>query len=380
MLKTYTQRIDKPLKREIELDFLRGVAILMVLDFHAKANWLFMPFHIFGIENFGWAGVNLFFILSGFLVGGLLIREWQIDDKIEAGRFLIRRAFKIWPQYYVYLGIMILVGHRSIKQLWGNILNIQNYVSGSIAHTWSLAVEEQAYLLLSIILIIAVRNKMKIKRVFYIFLTLSLIVFMSRLILSGLGFDVYYATHTRMDGILNGVLLAILFHHKNDAFISLQKKTWVWITCLGIAITFFWIHPKGWWSNPVRIDMGNLLSLALLMLVYHPKKSTRSFIYRFVAWIGIYSYGIYLWHVASGDLLSRLVHCLNLHFSWLFAPIQYPGLKFLQLLMAVGIGVFFTRLVEIPCIQVREKLFPRRIDSAVAIDLPKKRAVDSLGD
>ena len=380
MLKIYSHQLNKPLKREVELDFLRGLAILMVLDFHAKANWLFVPFHILGIKNFGWAGVNLFFVLSGFLVGGLLIREWQIDQKIEAGRFLIRRALKIWPQYYVYLGIMILIGHRSIKQLWGNILNIQNYVSGSIAHTWSLAVEEQAYLLLSIILIIAVRKKMKMKRVFHIFLTLSLIVFTIRLILSGLGFDVYYTTHTRMDGIMDGVLLAILFHHKNDMFVSLQKKTWVWVTFLGIAFAFFWIDPKGWWSNPLRIDMGNLFSLALLMLVYRPKKTTRSFFYRCVAWIGIYSYGIYLWHVASGDLLSRMVHWLNLNCSWRDTPIQYPGSNLLQLLISVGLGVFFTRLVEIPCIQVREKLFPRRIDSAVAIDVPKKRTIDSLAD
>jgi peptidoglycan/LPS O-acetylase OafA/YrhL len=84
----------KPQRREIELDFIRGLAILMVLDFHMPKTILLAPFLWLGFKNFGWAGVDVFFVLSGFLVGGLLVKEWQLKSRIDSKRFLIRRAFK----------------------------------------------------------------------------------------------------------------------------------------------------------------------------------------------------------------------------------------------------------------------------------------------
>ena len=66
-----------PIEREIELDFIRGVAILMVLVSHYRShNLLVTSYAANRIEGFGWAGVDIFFVLSGFLVGGLLLREW----------------------------------------------------------------------------------------------------------------------------------------------------------------------------------------------------------------------------------------------------------------------------------------------------------------
>src|ERR1700712_3376898 len=99
-------------KREIELDFIRGIAILSVLDFHSQHGILFYPFTRLGWQHFGWIGVDIFFVLSGFLVGGLLVKEWKLRGCIDSRQFLIRRIFKIWPQYYVYLLIILLTGHR----------------------------------------------------------------------------------------------------------------------------------------------------------------------------------------------------------------------------------------------------------------------------
>ena len=98
---------QKPLKREIELDFVRGVAILMVIDFHSPMGILFYPFRLMGFKHFGWAGVDVFFVLSGFLVGGLLVKEWKVRGRIDSKRFLIRRGFKIWPQYYFFILLML---------------------------------------------------------------------------------------------------------------------------------------------------------------------------------------------------------------------------------------------------------------------------------
>ena len=167
---------EKQIKsRLVCLDFLRGVAILLVLGAHMPHAGLEAGVPLAGLlrlwHGFGGAGVDLFFVLSGFLVGGLLLAEIKRSGKADAKRFLIRRGFKIWPTYYVYLLALPLL------QIWGgetrfvdaalwslraNLLHLQNYwLSGSAfstlpnyisprPHTWSLAVEEHFYLALAI--------------------------------------------------------------------------------------------------------------------------------------------------------------------------------------------------------------------------------------
>src|SRR5690348_5392426 len=99
-------RGDRPTGRSLQLDCLRGVAILLVIFTHQV-----MPYQGAGVlrgvagllHRFGWTGVDLFFVLSGFLISGLLFRELQRDGRLRVGRFLIRRGMKIWPAYFVYL-------------------------------------------------------------------------------------------------------------------------------------------------------------------------------------------------------------------------------------------------------------------------------------
>ena len=199
--------LSKPIHRKIELDFIRGIAILMVMDFHAPRSIFLAPFLWLGFHNFGWAGVDIFFVLSGFLIGGLLVKEWKQYRRIDIRRFLIRRGFKIWPQYYVFLLANLLTGHRTLRQLWGNLLNIQNYVGG-IPHTWTLAVEEHAYLLLVALLAFAARIELRTRRLFLSVGIACIVIVVWRLFLSYHGIN----TFTRTDGILYGLLLAMLYH------------------------------------------------------------------------------------------------------------------------------------------------------------------------
>src|SRR5262249_41464929 len=149
------------MKRLPQLDILRGIAILMVLGSHPvakldEAGWFRPLAHLWGYT--GWTGVNLFFVLSGFLVGGLLFAEWRATGRLNPGRFVIRRMFKIWPSYYFFLGILVAITMRAgwdHRILLPFFLHMQNYWGdiGAIApHTWSLAVEEHFYILLPLIL------------------------------------------------------------------------------------------------------------------------------------------------------------------------------------------------------------------------------------
>lgn len=365
-------RYDRPNEpassgREIELDFLRGVAILMVLDFHAPIHWMSYPLHLLGFPNFGWAGVDVFFVLSGFLVGGLLVKEWRLKRRIDTRRFLIRRGFKIWPQYYVFLGLVILTRHRTVHQLWGNLFNIQNYVGG-IPHTWSLAVEEHAYLLLVVFLAVAAHWRWRVRTVAITTAVTCAVVVISRLWLIQHGFEVMSRTHTRIEGILYGLLMAILYHYTPEMFRRWQSRRWIWLAGLAAALAFLRFQTSAPWSASIGWDMADLLGITLLMLLYHPSRTgRRSAIYRLIAWIGVYSYGIYLWHVSVlapvMAMAPRLPHAVAV---WWTALAPSVG--------GILLGAAFTKLVELPALKVRDRLFPRRIDSPVGMAAKAEQA------
>jgi peptidoglycan/LPS O-acetylase OafA/YrhL len=352
--------LRKPMKREIELDFIRGIAILLVIDFHSPRHILLYPLELLGWSNFGWAGVDIFFVLSGFLVGGLLVKEWMVRGRIDGKQFLIRRGFKIWPQYYVFLLAMLATRHRTFHDLWGNLLNIQNY-TGGVAHTWSLAVEEHAYLLLVLCLVIAVRLHSRMRTLFFLFAGTIVAVSVWGLVLAERGHNVFTRTDTRIDGILYGVMLAILYHYAPETFQRLQRQRWLWLLVVVGTLIYFRFKPDFLWQAPLSWDMANLSGVALMMLLYkHREGKRRSLIYRFIAWIGLYSYGIYLWHVSVISYVQSLEHHLPpvLRHAW---EISGPAI------FGVLLGIFFTKIVEFPALKLRDRLYPRRVDSAVGI-------------
>src|SRR6187402_2932519 len=121
------------------LDFLRGLAVILVLfRHHAFIN---------NTHNAGWIGVDLFFVLSGYLVSGLLFEEYMRTKHLRVGRFLWRRALKIYPAFWVMLLATLIVAsfgftpNISIDGLVGELFFIQNYVGNIWMHTWTLAVE-----------------------------------------------------------------------------------------------------------------------------------------------------------------------------------------------------------------------------------------------
>lgn len=351
---------QKAMKREIELDFIRGIAILLVIDFHSPQGVLLAPFGWLGWKNFGWVGVDVFFVLSGFLVGGLLVKEWRVRGRIDSKRFLIRRGFKIWPQYYVFIFLMLATRHRTPTELWGNLLNIQNYVGG-IAHTWSLAVEEHAYILLVALLAIAAQWRTRMRNLFLLIAGTTLCVMAGSLILSIMGYNTFPTTHTRIDGILEGVLLAIVYHYVPDTFRRMQQRVWIWIAMLVAGLLYLRFQQDVPWQAAMSWIAANGMGIALLMLLYrHREGARRSALYRMVAWTGLYSYGIYLWHVS----VLRYVVAWGGRLPAIARPI-WAGLG--PTILAIAIGFIFTKVVEFPALRLRDRLFPRRVDSAVGI-------------
>jgi peptidoglycan/LPS O-acetylase OafA/YrhL len=349
-------------QREIELDFIRGIAILLVIDFHSTHGFLTKPLAMLGFHHLGWIGVDIFFVLSGFLVGGLLMKEWKVRRGIDTRRFLIRRGFKIWPQYYFFLAAVLITGHRSINSLWGNLLNIQNY-TGGIAHTWSLAVEEHVYLLLVLCLAIAARQKARVQSLFLFFSAICVFETVLRYIVAAHGYDIFTRTHTHMDGIIYGVLLAMIYHFAPERFHLLSSLWPLWIACFIASLAILRItqiptgHPP---LVALECDASNLFSISLLLLLYRrPISGKHNRLYRLVAWIGLYSYGIYLWHVSVIGPIDLFASRHRSFPGWLIG-IAIPA-------TGIALGAITTRLIEFPALRLRDKFFPKRVDSAAGI-------------
>ena len=198
-----------------------------------------------------WTGVDLFFVLSGYLVGGLLIAEMRKSGRIDLKRFWIRRGFKIWPSYYLYIAVLSILtalfyvdhavpGAQRIGLMINSIklVYLQNYfttfkppylVHPLGTHVWSLAVEKHFYILLPLLLVISAR----FWRVILPAATFVLLV-------ACLGFRLttydkpmdwtwhYAATHVRIDSLFFGAFLAFLSHEHPATirWIARRRASW----------------------------------------------------------------------------------------------------------------------------------------------------------
>ena len=336
------------MKRQVELDFIRGIAILLVLHFHFSSSDVFIySFPELPLVNFGWAGVDLFFVLSGFLVGGLLCREWAETGSVDAMSFLKRRAFKIWPGYYALIAAYVVMRKQPLNTfLWPNLLNVQNYTGSTISHSWSLAIEEHFYLMLSLVIWWCASRSVTTRAFLKTTLIVIVVVATYRTFLAVNARDFFFPTHTRMDALLMGVVLAVLFRFYKPRFLELQAKTILWVFVLAAAIVVLFRFPQ-FSKTGVQIIAADLGSVALIMLLYKPGRE-HAFAYNMVARIGAYSYGIYLWHTSITTPAMAVVDRLGL--PWL----QYP----VRLAAAILVGVLMTKLIEAPFLRLREKMVP----------------------
>ena len=150
-------------ERQPGLDLLRALAIIVVVVYHAALFGFKLPGRV---DRFGWIGVDLFFVLSGYLIGGQLLAPLARDQRIKLGRFFTRRALRIMPAYFVVLAIYFLLPSwreypEMSQPLWKFLLSVQNIAlhgGTAFSHAWSLAVEDQFYLALPFLLLFLYRR------------------------------------------------------------------------------------------------------------------------------------------------------------------------------------------------------------------------------
>ncbi len=198
------------------LDGLRALAVLAVLGFHLN------------VLTGGFLGVDVFFVLSGFLITGLLLAERDRTGSVSLGRFYTRRAFRLLPAFgvFVAIGAVLVVAVKTRADQWDfldnavtSLLYVNNYYrvfrpdSGGawFGHTWSLSLEEQFYLLWPVVLILLCRRPATRRRLPVILTAAAAGVFVWREVLIALGADdprIYFGLDTRADALLVGASLA----------------------------------------------------------------------------------------------------------------------------------------------------------------------------
>jgi peptidoglycan/LPS O-acetylase OafA/YrhL len=307
------------------------------------------------VTHFGRYGVDLFFVLSGWLIGGLYWREAATFGNVELPTFLVRRWLRTIPPYLVGLGlawmaVRLVRGEPFDK---GYLFFVQNYYDSIpfFLVSWSLCIEEHFYLFLPLALALLPKSRLLFAS-FVPALVISAPV--SRFIVSADGVDsgfgyVHTATHLRMEGLILGFFAAILPYH-TVIWSKTRRLTIALIVPAIVVMISLAIWPALWMY---RIGYTVLAATLLIVVVYFAQR--RDFwIARTCAikWLALTSYSVYL------------THALMIHVSRLMMQ-QLPMFPVATYYLIAGItiatgGVLFYFAVERTSIQMRDRLAPRR--------------------
>ena len=353
--------------RSWTLDLLRGLAVLLVLGRHIpdpdRSLRAPPPVALRLWHQFGWAGVDLFFVLSGFLVAGLLFSEYQRHGQLRPLRFLARRGFKIYPGFYVMLAVTWLWLHKRFDSavFIDEALFIQNYTQMIWGHTWSLAVEEHFYVGLALALWWTARRTggaNPFRRVPLVFavvaaaaLTLRVQTFSSKPQLW-----LITPTHLRIDSLLFGTLLSYLWSFHRAAWEPVVRRLRIPIALASVLLLLPSILLPLEWSfvvNTIGFTTNYLGFGGFVLLAAAARDRPRSIpraLARPVCLVGLYSYSIYLWHVPLRHLVSAL---RGPTFDW-YTKVAL----FLAVSILFGIAAGF--LIERPFLYLRDRLVRSR--------------------
>ncbi len=358
--------------RNLGLDLLRLVAVLLVLGRHLDLPQSCNPF-LQTWQRGGWVGVDLFFVLSGFLVSGLLYKEYLQSGRLKIVRFLVRRGLKIYPAFYVLLLVTLILCYRNGRVInWeyyaSEALFLQNYYLSIWGHTWSLAVEEHFYIGIAILCAVLVLRRGEcfnsctgpFASVPLIFLVVAVSCLLLRLgnLLMGVAFsekNFLFGTHIRVDSLMFGVLLSYFWHFKNLENL-LKGISGFWLFIIGVILlspAFVWPVMAYKWVSVLGVVLFYLGSGAWVLLAVRLKNSGFIFL-NFCGVLGSASYSIYLWHmpvaVWGWPLLKKAIFLEPMPL-WLYVLAYVCG--------SCAVGYVMSRIVEWPILKIRDTLLPR---------------------
>lgn len=355
------------------LDHLRAIAIILVMIFHYGRG---IPDWLDPIRKIGWTGVDLFFVLSGYLIGFQLLKEYKRDYRINVKRFYLKRFFRIIPAYLTVLILYFSVDSfregSGLPPLWKFLTFTQNFgldlsTQKSFSHAWSLCVEEQFYLLLPITIILILHRRLK-KVAPYLMVGLIGIGILiridnwsefvqpyvdsgsQRLMIKGLLEKVYYPSHNRMDGLITGVLIASIFNFKTRLYDFVTKYgNMVLLLGLVLFVIAYQVCENLISFNAMIYGLP-LISLAygfIVMGAISPTCILYKLKSRFTYVIATLSYAIYLTH-------KQMYHSVKMILKEIDNGFMQQNVFWICLLCALIGGFILHVLIEKPFMKFRD--------------------------
>jgi peptidoglycan/LPS O-acetylase OafA/YrhL len=311
--------IEQPLKNRYitGLDGLRAIAVLAVIAYHLNFDW----------AAGGLLGVTVFFVLSGYLITDLLIAEFVTTDRIKFKNFWIRRARRLLPAMFTMLLVVItwvtvfkpsmldrleedtVAAILYVSNWWYIFQDLSYFESfgppSLLTHFWSLAVEEQFYILWPLLIVLVLKLKVKEGSLFSIILLGAIASAAAMTMLYEPGTDpsrVYYGTDTRVFSLLLGASLAVIWPSRRLSTNLPSEIRWkldfVGLFALAFIFYMFWGTDQYqdflYQGGMVAMSVASMLVVAVIV---HPSSKLNTILsFKPLRWIGVRSYGIYLWH------------------------------------------------------------------------------------
>jgi peptidoglycan/LPS O-acetylase OafA/YrhL len=338
---------------------LRGVAVMAVLLSHATVRF-----------DGGWIGVDVFFALSGFLITALLLKEVQARGGVSLARFYERRILRLWPAFFamlvVYALLVTVVGSRlSDPGLWyrSALVSVtfrydvggahQWALAPGLGHTWSLAMEEQFYVVWALVVAACAlmrRRGQVLLAVVTVVGIVATVAYRESLYLRGAKYSaMYFSPLTRADALLVGCAAAQLW------WAGWTVPRWVarWVPALAaVAIVGVGLEVSNvtrWvYSGPITV-LDALFALLVLVLATDASSfAARVLSGRTIVWLGLISYSLYLWHYpvfavvnphVPGPAFPRGVACAGI---------------------SIGVAAVSRRYVEVPFLRLKDRIAASR--------------------
>lgn len=347
------KKIQKKRKYIKEIDGLRALAVIMVLAYHLK-----MPF-----AKSGLLGVTVFFVISGYLITGILINEIEESGGVDLKNFWLRRIRRLLPAVLSMAVVMIFVsavvnrvvftkgcndllsavfGYNNWWQIFRKVSYFENAGAPSpFTHCWSLAIETQFYLIYPILLILLSKARDRGK----VFAAVTAVLAIISVVLMGVLYSpdgdpsrVYYGTDTRAFSLLIGALAAIQKEY-HIIKITLRGKLWAVIGSVSVLILIGMMMFISSYSSFLYYGGQAIVSVLAAFVVYAVtvSRSPLNIILGsgILKWIGDRSYSIYLWHYPIIVLMSG-----GKRAAW--------WIVILEVVLSVGLAELSYRFIETP--------------------------------